>query len=141
MGERRRRHTEEFKAKVALEAVRGMRSLSELSSEFQVHPNVIAQWKRTLVDQTFLINSHHFDDGMRRGLCSETAMTSTALPAAAGAFSAALVAVAAHFVRVPAVVAVHDRPAGRVELHLVHGKWFDLEARVRFVTPSAVPAG
>ncbi len=42
MGERRRRHTEEFKAKVALEAVKGVRTLSELSSLFRVHLSVIA---------------------------------------------------------------------------------------------------
>ena len=50
MAAKRRKHTDEFKAKVALEAVRGVHTLSELSSRFKVHPTVIATWKRQLVD-------------------------------------------------------------------------------------------
>ena len=50
MATKRRKHTDEFKAKVALEAVKGVRTLSELSSMFKVHPTVIAHWKRQLVD-------------------------------------------------------------------------------------------
>jgi transposase-like protein len=50
MGKKRRKHTDEFKAKVALEAVKGVRTLGELSSVYKVHPTVIAQWKRKLVD-------------------------------------------------------------------------------------------
>jgi putative transposase len=50
MGVKRKRHTEEFKAKVALEAVKGVRTLSELSAVHGVHPTVIAQWKRQLVE-------------------------------------------------------------------------------------------
>lgn len=50
MGAKRKRHTEEFKAKVALEAIRGVRTLSELSSMHRVHPTVIGQWKRQLVE-------------------------------------------------------------------------------------------
>lgn len=49
MGKRRTVHSEEFKAKVALEAARGARTLSELSSMFKVHPTVISQWKRQLI--------------------------------------------------------------------------------------------
>lgn len=50
MGQKRKRHTEEFKARVALEAVKGVRTMSELGSAFQVHPTVIAQWKRRLLE-------------------------------------------------------------------------------------------
>ena len=50
MGAKRKQHTEEFKAKVALEAIRGVRTLSELSSMHRVHPTVIGQWKRQLVE-------------------------------------------------------------------------------------------
>jgi putative transposase len=49
-GRKRKQHAEEFKAKVALEAIRGVRTLSELSSMHRVHPTVIAQWKRQLVE-------------------------------------------------------------------------------------------
>ena len=50
MGQKRKRHTEEFKARVALEAVKGARTLSELGSAFAVHPTVIAHWKRQLIE-------------------------------------------------------------------------------------------
>lgn len=42
----RRRHSNEFKAQVALEALKGQKTLNELASEFGVHPVQIAQWKR-----------------------------------------------------------------------------------------------
>jgi transposase-like protein len=49
MEKKRRKHSEEFKAKVALEAVKEIHTLSELGAKFQVHPTVIANWKRQLV--------------------------------------------------------------------------------------------
>jgi len=42
----RRRHSSEFKAKEALEALKGQQTLNELASEYGVHPVQIAQWKR-----------------------------------------------------------------------------------------------
>jgi transposase-like protein len=50
MPKKRRKHSDEFKARVALEAVRGVKTLSELSAAYGVHPTVIAQWKRQLLD-------------------------------------------------------------------------------------------
>jgi putative transposase len=49
MSKKRRKHSDEFKAKVALEAVKGVRTLSELSSRFGIHPTVIAHWRRMLL--------------------------------------------------------------------------------------------
>ena len=46
----RRRCTAEFKAKVALEAIRGERKISELATKHQLHPNQITQWKRQAVE-------------------------------------------------------------------------------------------
>jgi putative transposase len=45
----RRRFSSDFKAKVALEAVRGERGLSELASRYEVHPSQIRQWKKELL--------------------------------------------------------------------------------------------
>ena len=42
----RRQHSAEFKAKVALEAIRGERTLNELAADYGVHPVQITQWKR-----------------------------------------------------------------------------------------------
>jgi putative transposase len=50
MGQKRKRHADEFKARVALEAVRGIKTLSELGALHRVHPTVIAQWKRKLIE-------------------------------------------------------------------------------------------
>jgi transposase len=49
MAGRRRKHTDEFKARVALEAVKGIKTLAELSCAYAIHPTVIAHWKRMLV--------------------------------------------------------------------------------------------
>jgi transposase-like protein len=47
----RRNHSAAFKAKVALEAVRGEKTVAELSAKCDVHPTLINQWKRTLSEQ------------------------------------------------------------------------------------------
>jgi len=50
MGQKRKTHSEEFKARVAMEAIKGVRTLSELSGAHGVHPTVIAHWKRQLLE-------------------------------------------------------------------------------------------
>lgn len=50
----RRRFTPEFKAKVALEAIRNERTLSELAARYEVHPNQISQWKASVIENAAL---------------------------------------------------------------------------------------
>jgi transposase len=45
----RRNHSPAFKAKVALAAIEGNATLSELAQRFDVHPNQITEWRRQLV--------------------------------------------------------------------------------------------
>ena len=47
----RRNHSADFKAKVALAAVRGNKTLSELASQFDVHPDQITLWKVQLLER------------------------------------------------------------------------------------------
>ena len=49
MTKKRRRYKAEFKLKVALEAVREIKTISQLASEYQVHPNQIRTWKKQLL--------------------------------------------------------------------------------------------
>ena len=48
---KRTRYSAEFKAKVALDALRGEQTLSELASRHGLHPTQISQWKRQAVEQ------------------------------------------------------------------------------------------
>lgn len=50
MGNARKRHSDAFKAKVALEAVKEHKTLNELASEYGVHPVQIAKWKKEMLE-------------------------------------------------------------------------------------------
>lgn len=50
MSTKRKRHSSEFKAKVALEAFKGIKTINELAAEYSVHPAQISQWKKQLTD-------------------------------------------------------------------------------------------
>jgi len=50
MKNKRRNHSALFKAKVALEAAKGNKTMAELASEFGVHPSQITQWKKQLLE-------------------------------------------------------------------------------------------
>jgi len=47
----RKQYSPKFKAKVAVEAIRGERTLSQLASQFHVHPVQIGQWRKTALEQ------------------------------------------------------------------------------------------
>jgi len=46
----RKRYDKDFKAKVALDAMRGEKTLQEISKLYEVHPNLVAQWKKQLIE-------------------------------------------------------------------------------------------
>ncbi len=61
---KRRNFSTEFKAKVALAAIRGDGTLAELASRYGIHPNMITKWKRqalTGVKEGFGRNAHRQD--------------------------------------------------------------------------------
>jgi len=47
---KRRRFSADFKARVAREALKERKTISELAAEYDVHPNQISQWKKQLLD-------------------------------------------------------------------------------------------
>jgi transposase-like protein len=52
MSEKKRKNfSSQFKAKVALEAIRGVKTVTEIAQEFGVHPTQVGQWKKVLQEQ------------------------------------------------------------------------------------------
>lgn len=58
----RKQYSPKFKAKVAVEAIRGDRTLSQLASQYHVHPVQIGQWRKTALEQM----TELFVDGRKR---------------------------------------------------------------------------
>jgi len=51
----RRKHSPSFKARVALEALKGEASIAEIASRYEVHPNLVIKWKKALQDEAATI--------------------------------------------------------------------------------------
>jgi transposase-like protein len=51
MKENRRKHSPSFKAKVALEALKGEETIAQIASRFEVHPTQVTKWKKSLQDE------------------------------------------------------------------------------------------
>lgn len=48
MKAKRRRHEPEFKARVALEALKGIKPIHQIAKDFDVHPVQVSEWKKTM---------------------------------------------------------------------------------------------
>jgi len=46
----RRKHSAEFKRKVAIEALKEQKTLAQIAKEYQIHPIQVSEWKRQLLD-------------------------------------------------------------------------------------------
>ena len=55
MKQSRRKHSPSFKARVALEAIKGEETIAQLAHRFEVHPSQIRTWKRALADGAAVI--------------------------------------------------------------------------------------
>ncbi len=58
---KRRRFTADFKAKVALEALRGDKTIQEIAAKHKVHPNQVSTWKRQAMDGLGVVFSNGID--------------------------------------------------------------------------------
>jgi transposase len=67
MKAKRRRHDPEFKARVALEALKGLKTIQEIAKDFDVHPVQVSEWKKTMAQ-----NAHNaFGGGTDKGGAEE----------------------------------------------------------------------
>jgi len=55
----RKQHTPEEKAKLVIESIRGERTINEIASEHNIHPNMLSRWKREAEKNLYTI----FQDG------------------------------------------------------------------------------
>lgn len=62
MRKKRQNHSAEFKAKVAIEALKEQKTISELSQLYEIHPNQISLWKKEFLENA----SQVFDKSHRR---------------------------------------------------------------------------
>ncbi len=51
MKRQRRKHTAEFKARIALEAIKGVKTISQIAKEFEVHPVMVSAWKKDMMER------------------------------------------------------------------------------------------
>ena len=51
MKRKRRNHSAEFKARVAMEALKGIKPIHEIAADFEIHPVQVSQWKKTLQER------------------------------------------------------------------------------------------
>ncbi len=51
----RKKYDKVFKAKIAIEAIRGEKTIQEISSLYEVHPNLVGRWKSELLEKAVMI--------------------------------------------------------------------------------------
>ena len=68
----RRHHSGEFKARVVVEAIKGVKTTTELASEYEVHPMQITKWKKQAIEELPGI----FSERRERGAQEEEALRS-----------------------------------------------------------------
>jgi transposase-like protein len=51
MSNKRKQYSSQFRAKVTLEAIRSEKTVAELASQYEVHPTMISNWKRQLIEE------------------------------------------------------------------------------------------
>ncbi len=51
MKAKRRRHDAAFKSRVALEALKGIKTIQEIAKDYEVHPMQVSDWKKILIDR------------------------------------------------------------------------------------------
>ena len=55
MKAKRRRHDPEFKARVALEALKGVKTIQQIAKDYDVHPVQVSEWKKTMAESAAMV--------------------------------------------------------------------------------------
>lgn len=64
MKRHRRQFSADWKAKVALEAIKGQRTIQEIASHYEIHPNLVTHWKKQLLERaTEVFSSGKTEEG------------------------------------------------------------------------------
>jgi len=63
MKAKRKRHDPEFKARVAIEALKGVKTIQQIAKDFEVHPVQVSEWKKTMTEGAAGV----FGPGARKG--------------------------------------------------------------------------
>lgn len=66
----RKTHNAQLKAQVALEAIKGQRTVNEIASAFGIHPNLVGKWKKQALEQLPQL----FSDGRARQQAADEAL-------------------------------------------------------------------
>ena len=61
MKRQRKQYSADLKAKIAVEAVKGQRTIQEIASHYGIHPNQVSQWKKQLLEGASEVFSHGRD--------------------------------------------------------------------------------
>lgn len=65
MTKKRKQYKAEFKFQMALEAAKGLKTINQLASEHELHPNQLSQWKRQLLEEGAAIFSQSSSQAQR----------------------------------------------------------------------------
>jgi transposase-like protein len=63
MKAKRRRHDPQFKARVALEALKGVKTIQQIAKEYEVHPVQVSDWKKTIQEGVSSVFERSRQDG------------------------------------------------------------------------------
>ena len=72
MTQKRRQHSNQFKFKVALEAAKGLKTINEIASEHNLHPNQVSGWKKHLLEEGVTVFGSHTARQQRQQAAKET---------------------------------------------------------------------
>ncbi len=72
MGRKRRQFSSQFKFTVALEAVRGLKTVNQIAGEYSVHPNQVSTWKKQLLDAGPDVFDSHAERDLQEHVARET---------------------------------------------------------------------